>query len=90
MSESHSVIMEMSAALIPIPAPGTQGDDKYHRLHKSRPKIELTDDADNEPRLRRDKHLANLCYRPSQGTLAVGGSTGGIQVPGFAQPSAPF
>ena len=78
MSESHSVTIEMTAALIPMPAPAREGGRERLRFwlcemmmmlvslcsRHEREKDRLTDDADDEPRLRCDEQLSDVRYQP--------------------------
>jgi hypothetical protein len=67
MSESHSVIIEMTAALIPMPAPANGKMPVYElRLHllPTTQSDQLTDDANDEPGLRSDEQLTDVRYQP--------------------------
>jgi hypothetical protein len=65
MSESHSVMIEMIAALIPMPAPAQAETERCHHNRiqlafafcsgQTTQRNQLTDDGDYEPGLRQDE-----------------------------------
>jgi hypothetical protein len=64
-------MIDMTAALIPMPAPVTGGLEEREKVSVDQFAVAsgdegglLTDDADDEPRLRGDEQLADVGYQP--------------------------